>query len=81
MSLCRYKESSRNESDFRSTFSHHRRAGFVGSTIADQLVAAGASEIRIIDNFVRGSWSNVKLALASGKVKVTEGDIRRRRSS
>jgi UDP-glucose 4-epimerase len=51
-------------------------AGFVGSTIADQLIAAGASEVRIIDNFVRGTWSNVKSALASGKVKVTEGDIR-----
>jgi UDP-glucose 4-epimerase len=51
-------------------------AGFVGSTIADQLIAAGASEVRIIDNFVRGTWSNVKPALASGKVKVTEGDIR-----
>ncbi|HEX7287877.1 MAG TPA: NAD-dependent epimerase/dehydratase family protein, partial [Candidatus Angelobacter sp.] len=34
-------------------------AGFVGSTIADQLLAAGAAEIRIIDNFVRGTWSNV----------------------
>lgn len=51
-------------------------AGFVGSTIADQLLAAGAAEIRIIDNFVRGNWSNVKAALASGRVKVTEGDIR-----
>ena len=51
-------------------------AGFVGSTIADQLITAGASEVRIIDNFVRGTWSNVKSALASGKVKVTEGDIR-----
>lgn len=51
-------------------------AGFVGSTIADQLLAAGASEIRIIDNFVRGTWSNVKSAMASGRVNVVEGDIR-----
>ncbi|HYL95485.1 MAG TPA: NAD-dependent epimerase/dehydratase family protein, partial [Terriglobales bacterium] len=51
-------------------------AGFVGSTIADQLLEAGAAEVRIIDNFVRGSWANVKPALASGRVKVTEGDIR-----
>ena len=51
-------------------------AGFVGSTIADQLLAAGAAEIRIIDNFVRGSWANVKLALATNRVKVIEGDIR-----
>jgi len=51
-------------------------AGFVGSTICDQLLAAGAAEVRIIDNFVRGSWANVKPALATGRVKVTEGDIR-----
>jgi len=48
----------------------------VGSTIADQLLEAGAAEIRVVDNFVRGSWSNVKPALASGRVKVIEGDIR-----
>jgi UDP-glucose 4-epimerase len=51
-------------------------AGFVGSTICDQLLAAGAAEVRIIDNFVRGSWANVKPVLATGRVKVTEGDIR-----
>lgn len=51
-------------------------AGFVGSTIADHLLAAGAEEIRIIDNFVRGSWANLKPALATGRVKVTDGDIR-----
>ncbi len=51
-------------------------AGFVGSKIADQLLQAGAAEIRIIDNFVRGSWSNVKPALDSRRVKVIDGDIR-----
>lgn len=51
-------------------------AGFVGSTIADQLLATGAAEVRIIDNFVRGSWANVKPALATDRVKVIEGDIR-----
>jgi len=51
-------------------------AGFVGSTIVDQLLAAGASEIRVIDNFVRGTWSNLKSATATGRVKVTDGDIR-----
>lgn len=51
-------------------------AGFVGSTITDQLLAAGAAEVRIIDNFVRGTWANLSCALASGRVKVTEGDIR-----
>ena len=51
-------------------------AGFVGSTIADQLLEAGAAEVRIIDNFIRGSWANVKHALADGRTKITEGDIR-----
>src|SRR5215203_4620934 len=50
-------------------------AGFVGSTIVDQLLAAGASEVRVIDNFVRGSWSNLASALEHGGVKVIEGDI------
>ena len=51
-------------------------AGFIGSTIVDQLVAAGASEVRVLDNFVRGSWANLESALAHDSVKVTEGDIR-----
>ena len=42
-------------------------AGFVGSTIVDQLLAAGASEVRVIDNFVRGSWSNLESALERGE--------------
>lgn len=51
-------------------------AGFIGSTIVDQLLSAEASEIRVIDNFVRGNWSNVESALTSGRVKVIDGDIR-----
>lgn len=51
-------------------------AGFVGSTIVDQLVRAGASEVRILDNFVRGSWSNVSWAMEQPGVSVVEGDIR-----
>jgi UDP-glucose 4-epimerase len=51
-------------------------AGMIGSTIADQLLDAGAAEVRVIDNFVRGNWSNLKRALAGGRLKVTEGDIR-----
>ena len=34
-------------------------AGFIGSNIVDQLLAAGASEVRVLDNFVRGSWGNL----------------------
>jgi UDP-glucose 4-epimerase len=48
----------------------------VGSTIVDQLLIAGASEVRVIDNFVRGSWSNLQWALDRGGVKVVDGDIR-----
>ena len=51
-------------------------AGFVGSAIADQLVSAGAAEVRIIDNFVRGSWSNLAWAMEQPGVSVIEGDIR-----
>jgi len=51
-------------------------AGFVGSTIVDQLLKAGASEIRVIDNFVRGNWANLSWAMAHGGVNVVDGDIR-----
>jgi len=51
-------------------------AGFVGSTIVDQLLDAGAGEVHVLDNFVRGSWNNLKSAIRGGKTKVVEGDIR-----
>jgi len=51
-------------------------AGFVGSTIVDQLVAAGAAEVRVLDNFVRGSWANLSSALNERGVYVIDGDIR-----
>ena len=51
-------------------------AGFVGSAIVDQLVEAGAQEVRIIDNFVRGSLSNLESALEHPGVTLIEGDIR-----
>ncbi len=51
-------------------------AGFIGSTIVDQLLSAGVAEVRVIDNFVRGSWTNLSPAVQHGRVSVTEGDIR-----
>jgi UDP-glucose 4-epimerase len=51
-------------------------AGFVGSTIVDHLLTAGAAEVRVIDNFVRGNWNNLRWALNQGGLKVIEGDIR-----
>jgi UDP-glucose 4-epimerase len=50
-------------------------AGFIGSTIVDQLLDAGATEVVVLDNFVRGSWSNLAAARERG-VKVIKGDIR-----
>jgi UDP-glucose 4-epimerase len=54
-------------------------AGTIGSTIVDQLVAAGADQIVVLDNFVRGRRENLADALGSGRVRIVEGDIRDRR--
>ncbi len=51
-------------------------AGLIGSHIADQLVAQGFEDIVILDNLTRGRMENLEPALASGKVRVVEGDIR-----
>ena len=51
-------------------------AGTIGSTIVDQLVAADAAEVIVLDNFVRGRKENLAGALSSGKVRVVDGDIR-----
>jgi UDP-glucose 4-epimerase len=53
-------------------------AGFIGSHIADQLVADRPAEIRILDNFVRGRRENLAWATANGPVTLVEGDIRDR---
>ena len=50
-------------------------AGFIGSTIVDQLLDAGAAEVIVLDNFVRGSWSNLAAARDRGGVKIVRGDI------
>jgi len=51
-------------------------AGTIGSTIVDQLVEAGAREIVVLDNFVRGREANLAASLPSGRVEVVDGDIR-----
>jgi UDP-glucose 4-epimerase len=53
-------------------------AGTIGSTIVDQLVAAGAGEIVVLDNFVRGRPENLISARESGAVTLVNGDIRDR---
>src|SRR5580692_8718848 len=51
-------------------------AGFVGSATADQLLDAGAAEVRVLDNFVRGNLRNLESAKKKGDVVIIEGDIR-----
>ena len=53
-------------------------AGAVGSNIVDALVRAGAEEVVVVDNFVRGRPDNLSWALANGPVRVVEGDVRDR---
>ena len=48
-------------------------AGFIGSHLADNYVAAG-NEVTILDNFSTGSKSNI--AHLDGKVTTVDGDIR-----
>ena len=55
-------------------------AGFIGSHIADQLIADRPAEIRILDNFVRGRRENLAWAMANGPITLVEGDIRDRTS-
>jgi UDP-glucose 4-epimerase len=50
-------------------------AGTIGSSVVDQLVEAGASEVVVLDNFVRGRRENLAGALDSGVVRIVEGDI------
>ncbi len=51
-------------------------AGFVGSTIADQLFDAGAAEVRVLDNFIRGSRRNLEVARTKGDLVILDADIR-----
>jgi UDP-glucose 4-epimerase len=53
-------------------------AGTVGSHIVDQLLQAGIEDVIVLDNFVRGRRENLTGAIASGSVRVVEGDIRDR---
>ncbi len=53
-------------------------AGTIGSTVVDQLLDAGVSEVRILDNLVRGRRANLAAALADPRTRLVEGDIRDR---
>jgi UDP-glucose 4-epimerase len=51
-------------------------AGLMGSHITDRLLAKGASEIILLDNFVRGSMHNLESAMKDRRVRLVTGDIR-----
>ena len=51
-------------------------AGLMGSHIADRLLAGGASQIILLDNFVRGSMHNIDKQLKDPRVRLVRGDIR-----
>jgi UDP-glucose 4-epimerase len=51
-------------------------AGLIGSHIADRLVREGLQEIVVLDNLTRGRMQNLDQAMASGRVRVLNGDIR-----
>ncbi|WP_405011856.1 NAD-dependent epimerase/dehydratase family protein [Kitasatospora sp. NBC_01539] len=56
-------------------------AGTIGSTVVDQLIEAGAREVVVLDNFVRGRAANLARAqelAAPGRLRVVDGDIRDR---
>ena len=52
--------------------------GAIGSNVCDELVVAGAEEVVVLDNFVRGRRANLDWARANGNVRLVEGDIRDR---
>jgi UDP-glucose 4-epimerase len=53
-------------------------AGLIGSHIVDRLIDAGAGEIRIFDNFVRGRRENLARADSRAPLNVIVGDVRDR---
>jgi UDP-glucose 4-epimerase len=52
--------------------------GAIGSNVVDELVLAGAEQVVVLDNFVRGRRENLDWARANGNVELVEGDIRDR---
>src|SRR5687768_817096 len=53
-------------------------AGLVGSHIVDQLIDAGAGEIRVLDNLIRGRRENLAAAASRRDLVFLAGDIRDR---
>jgi UDP-glucose 4-epimerase len=53
-------------------------AGTIGSTLIDQLLAAGVARVDVLDNLTRGRHDNLVGALSTGRVQLVEGDLRDR---
>ena len=52
-------------------------AGFIGSYVAEELLAKHQpGKIIILDNFIRGSFENIKIFIKDPRVQFIEGDIR-----
>jgi len=51
-------------------------AGCIGSHVVDQIIAQGALEVVVIDNFDHGRRENLTQAIASGRTTIIDGDIR-----
>ncbi len=50
-------------------------AGFIGSTIVDQLLETDVREVIVLDNFLRGTRANLEHAAADRRVRIVEGSI------
>lgn len=50
-------------------------AGFVGSHVVDQLLELDVREVRVLDNFVRGSRANLERAAGDPRLTIVEGSI------
>ena len=50
-------------------------AGFIGSHLVEQLLGAGAEEVTVLDNFVRGSRENLDAVADDPRLHVVEGSI------
>ena len=53
-------------------------AGTIGSHVVDGALAAGAREVIAIDMLLRGDPTNIAGALATGRARLVEIDIRNR---
>ncbi|HST64951.1 MAG TPA: NAD-dependent epimerase/dehydratase family protein [Mycobacteriales bacterium] len=51
-------------------------AGTIGSHVVDECLAAGAAEVVVLDNFVRGRMANLAAAAGDDRLRVVEGDLR-----